>query len=175
MRRWWIVVVAATMLFATGCAGRVGVKQVRREVLVKAGLDPDKVDRAVLDMAGEFAGLEPLAFEDKRALVVLVPVRSETGAAVDVDMVTLKLRDILNEYAGSSAIFAASDRAQPGREQAVAPGALQVRRADFLLRGVLTGGQSQGSLGISFELLDALSSDVIWEGAYEVGAGEESP
>lgn len=162
----------ATMVFAGGCAGRVGVEQVRREVLLKAGLDPGKVDRAALDMADEFAGLEPLALEDQRALVVLIPIRSETGRTVDVDMVTLKLRDLLNEYAGSSAIFAASDRAQPGQAQAVAPGASQVRRANFFLFGVLTGGDDRGRLGISFELVDALSTDLIWEGAYEVGEGE---
>jgi len=117
--------------------------------------------------------------------VVLDPVVNETRFAINKDIFLTRIRTELNKHAGGKVIFLARDRmATLEREQQLKqsgqvtsssdPRVVEFKGADFFLTGKLQGMTTKSAKGVSdyilysFQLIDARTSDIIWEDSAEV-------
>jgi PBP1b-binding outer membrane lipoprotein LpoB len=117
--------------------------------------------------------------------VVLDPVINETRFAINKDIFLTRIRVELNKHAGGKVIFLARERmATLEREQQLKqsgqvtsssdPNVVEFKGADFFLTGKLQGMTTKSNKGVSdyilysFQLIDARTSDIIWEDSAEV-------
>ncbi|HWW02965.1 MAG TPA: hypothetical protein VNZ64_24910 [Candidatus Acidoferrum sp.] len=117
--------------------------------------------------------------------VVLDPVINETRFPINKDIFLTRIRAELNTKARGKVIFLARERMatlererqmkQSGQVTASAdPNVLEFKGADFFLTGKLSGLTTRTSAGTSdyilytFQLVDARTSDIIWEDSAEI-------
>jgi hypothetical protein len=117
--------------------------------------------------------------------VVLLPVENNTRFTINKDIFLTRIRGQLNEKAGGKVRFLARDRLtaleqertlkQTGQVTASSdPNVQEFKGADFFLTGKLDGMTTRTSAGTSdyvlysFQLIDARSSDIIFEGQHEI-------
>src|SRR4051812_3219179 len=117
--------------------------------------------------------------------VVLLPVENNTRFAINKDIFLTRIRGQLNERASGKVIFLARDRLaaleqertlkQTGQVTATSdPHVQEFKGADFFLTGKLEGMTTRTSAGTSdyvlysFQLIDARTSDIIFEGQHEI-------
>jgi PBP1b-binding outer membrane lipoprotein LpoB len=117
--------------------------------------------------------------------VVLDPVVNETRFTLNKDIFLTRIRTALNRNARGKVVFLARDRMQTlEREQQLKqsgavtsssdPNAVEFKGADFFLTGKLQGMTTRTSKGVSdyvlysFQLIDARTSDILWEDSAEV-------
>ena len=117
--------------------------------------------------------------------VVLDPVMNETRFPINKDIFLTRIRAELNSKARGKVIFLARDRmATLERERQMKksgqvtssadPTVVEFKGADFFLTGKLSGLSTRTSAGTSdyilytFQLVDARSSDIIWEDSAEI-------
>jgi len=117
--------------------------------------------------------------------VVLDPVVNETRFAINKDIFLSRIRAELNTKARGKVIFLARDRMatlererqmkQSGQVTASAdPNVVEFKGADFFLTGKLSGLTTRTAAGTSdyilytFQLIDARTSDIIWEDSAEI-------
>ena len=117
--------------------------------------------------------------------VVLDPVMNETRFPINKDIFLTRIRAELNSKARGKVIFLARDRMatlererqmkQSGQVTSSAdPNVVEFKGADFFLTGKLSGLSTRTSAGTSdyilytFQLVDARSSDIIWEDSAEI-------
>jgi penicillin-binding protein activator len=117
--------------------------------------------------------------------IVIDPVKNETRFPINKDLFTDRIRIQLNSKATGRVLFLARDRMQAlERERALKqsgqvtasadPNVVEFRGADFFLTGKLQGLTTRTSQGTSdyvlysFQLIDARTSDIIWEDSAEV-------
>jgi PBP1b-binding outer membrane lipoprotein LpoB len=186
---------AASLLLAAGCAstgvrnpsgtgvtvlkpeesGFVGGTGVESQDLVQV---TDKMARSILDtpQIRNAAGTPR---------VVLDPVVNETRFTLNKDIFLTRIRTSLNRNARGKVIFLARERMQTlEREQQLKqsgavtsssdPNVVEFKGADFFLTGKLQGMTTRTSKGVSdyvlysFQLIDARTSDILWEDSAEV-------
>lgn len=117
--------------------------------------------------------------------VVLDPVINETRFAINKDIFLTRIRTELNKNARGKVIFLARERMQTlEREQQLKqsgavtsssdPNVVEFKGADFFLTGKLQGISTRNNKGVSdyilysFQLIDARTSDILWEDSAEV-------
>ena len=117
--------------------------------------------------------------------IVLDPVKNETRFPINKDIFLTRIRAQLNEKAAGKVIFLARDRMAAleherdlktsGQVTANAdPHVVEFKGADFFLTGSLQGLTTRTSAGTSdyilyaFQLIDARTSDIIWESSAEI-------
>lgn len=117
--------------------------------------------------------------------VVLDPVINETRFPINKDIFLTRIRVELNTKARGKVIFLARERMatlererqmkQSGQVTASAdPNVVEFKGADFFLTGKLSGLTTKTSAGTSdyilytFQLIDARTSDIIWEDSAEM-------
>jgi hypothetical protein len=117
--------------------------------------------------------------------IVLDPVKNDTRFAIDKDIFLTKIRTQLNEKANGKVRFLARDRIttleqeralkQAGQVTSSSdPNVVEFKGADYFLTGQLKGLTTKTKAGTSdyvlytFQLIDARTSDVIWESSADV-------
>ena len=117
--------------------------------------------------------------------IVLDPVENATRFPINKDIFLSRIRAELNSKARGKVIFLARERMatleherqlkQSGQVTASAdPNVVEFKGADFFLTGKLSGLTTRTSAGTSdyilyaFQLVDARSSDIIWEDSAEI-------
>jgi PBP1b-binding outer membrane lipoprotein LpoB len=156
-------------------AGFVGGTGVESQDLVQV---TDKMARSILDTP-------QIKNANGTPRVVLDPVLNETRFAINKDIFLTRIRTSLNRNARGRVLFLARERMQTlEREQQLKqsgaltsssdPNVVEFKGADFFLTGKLQGMTTRTSKGVSdyvlysFQLIDARTSDILWEDSAEV-------
>ena len=138
----------------------------------------DKMTRSIL-------GIPQIANAQGVPRVVLDPVENATRFPINKDIFLDRIRADLNSKAHGKVIFLARERmAALERERAMKqagqvtsssdPNVVEFKGADFFLTGKLSGLSTRTSAGTSdyvlytFQLIDARTSDIIWEDSAEI-------
>ncbi len=114
--------------------------------------------------------------------IALLPVKNSTRFLINQDIFTKKIRIQLNENAQGKVRFLARDRIedvmqerQRKRDNLVGAGKeADMMGVDYYLTGELmgiskaAGGDRSDYISMSFQLIDAETSEIIWENEYEV-------
>jgi PBP1b-binding outer membrane lipoprotein LpoB len=116
---------------------------------------------------------------------VIDPVINETRFPIPTDIFLTRIRTELNTKAAGQVIFLARERmATLQREQQLKqqgavtassdPNVVEFKGADYFLTGKLQGMSTRTTAGVSdyilysFQLIDARTSDIVWEDVAEI-------
>ena len=136
-------------------------------------------------MARGIVGIPAIAGAKTPPRVVLEPVKNETRFPINKDIFLTRIRTQLNSKATGKVIFLARENmAALERERALKqsgqvtassdPNVVEFKGADYFLTGSLQGLTTKAAAGTSdyvlysFRLIDARTSDIIWEDAAEI-------
>jgi PBP1b-binding outer membrane lipoprotein LpoB len=187
--------IALAALFLAGCAS-TGVKNPRgvqvtemrpdeRGFVGGTGVESTDIVAVTDKIAREILSVPQIASAQGTPRVVLDPVQNNTRFAINKEIFLTRIRTQLNQHARGKVLFLARDRMaalererqmkQSGQVTATSdPNVQEFRGADFFLTGELQGTSTRSSQGISdyvlyaFQLVDARTSDIIYEGSYEI-------
>ena len=189
------VSVAASVLLAAGCASTgvrnpngAGVTVVRPDetgFVGGTGVESQDLVQVTDKMARSILDTPQIRNANGTPRVVLDPVVNETRFAINKDIFLTRIRTSLNKNARGKVVFLARDRMQTlEREQQLKqngsvtsssdPNVVEFKGADFFLTGKLQGMTTRTSKGVSdyvlysFQLIDARTSDILWEDSAEV-------
>lgn len=141
---------------------------------------------AVTDkMARSILSIPQIANAQGTPRVVLDPVKNETRFPINKDIFLTRIRVQLNSKAQGKVLFLARDRMtalekerslkQSGQVTSSSdPNVVEFKGADFFLTGSLQGITTRTSAGTSdyilysFQLIDARTSDIVWEDSAEI-------
>ncbi len=141
---------------------------------------------AVTDkMARSILGIPQIANAQGTPRIVLDPVMNETRFPINKDMFLTRIRAQLNSKAAGKALFLARDRMgalekerdlkKSGQVTSSSdPNVVEFKGADYVLTGNLQGLTTKTASGTSdyilytFQLIDARTSDIIWEDSSEM-------
>lgn len=141
---------------------------------------------AVTDkMARSILAIPEIARATTTPRVVLEPVKNETRFALNKDIFLNRIRIELNRKAAGKVRFLARENMdalererqlkQDGLVTASAdPNVVEFRGADYFLTGKLQGMSTRTTAGVSdyilysFQLIDARTSEIVWEDASEI-------
>jgi PBP1b-binding outer membrane lipoprotein LpoB len=185
----------ALAAFATGCASSgvrnpsgVPVTEMRpdeRGFVAGTGIESQDLVMVTDKMARSILGIPQIANAQGTPRIVLDPVRNETRFPINKDIFLTRIRVQLNSKAQGKAVFLARDRMaalekertlkQSGQVTSSSdPNVVEFRGADFFLTGSLQGIPTRTTAGTSdyvlysFQLIDARTSDIIWEDYAEI-------
>ncbi len=152
-----------------------------------AGTGVESQDLVVVTdkMARSILGIPEIAHAQGVPRIVLEPVVNETRFPINKTLFLDRIRGQLNMKAAGKVRFLARDRmATLERERELKqagqvtsssdPNVVEFRGADFFLTGKLGGLSTRTSRGTSdyilysFQLIDARTSDIVWEGQEEI-------
>lgn len=152
-----------------------------------AGTGVESQDLVVVTdkMARSILSIPQIANAQGTPRIVLDPVKNETRFPINKDIFLTRIRVQLNSKAQGKVLFLARDRMQAlekeralkqsGQVTASAdPNVVEFRGADFFLTGTLQGMSTRTSAGTSdyilysFQLIDARTSDIVWEDSAEI-------
>lgn len=136
-------------------------------------------------MARSILAIPEIAQAATTPRVVLEPVNNETRFAINKDIFLTRIRTQLNSKAAGKVRFlarenmAALEREQKLKQDGLVtasadPNVVEFRGADFFLTGKLQGISTRTSAGVSdyilysFQLIDARTSEIVWEDAAEI-------
>jgi PBP1b-binding outer membrane lipoprotein LpoB len=141
---------------------------------------------AVTDkMARSILGVRQIANAQGTPRIVLDPVLNETRFPINKDIFLTRIRTQLNSKAQGKVLFLARERmATLERERQLKqtgqvtsssdPNVVEFKGADFFLTGKLQGMTTKTKAGTSdyvlysFQLVDARTTDIIWEDSAEI-------
>jgi penicillin-binding protein activator len=186
---------AAAGLFLSGCASK-GVKNPsgvpvtemkadERGFVAGTGVESQDLVTVTDKMARSILGIPQIARAQTPPRVVIDPVLNETRFPINKDIFLTRIRTQLNSKAAGQVIFLARERmATLERERALKqqgavtasadPNVVEFKGADYFLTGKLQGMSTRTSAGVSdyilysFQLIDARTSDIIWEDVAEI-------
>lgn len=187
---------AASVAFFSGCATSRGVqnpsgvpvtemKADERGFVAGTGVESQDLVAVTDKMARGILSAPQIVSAQATPRIVIDPVKNETRFPINKDLFTDRIRIQLNAKATGRVVFLARDRMQAlERERALKqsgqvtasadPNVVEFRGADFFLTGKLQGLTTKTSQGTSdyvlysFQLIDARTSDIIWEESAEV-------
>lgn len=184
---------AAALL--SGCANQgvqnpsgVPVTEMRpdeRGFVAGTGMESQDLVAVTDKMARSILSIPQITNAQGTPRIVLDPVVNETRFPINKDIFLTRIRTQLNSKAMGRVLFLARDRmAALEREQQLKqsgavtsssdPHVVEFKGADFFLTGKLQGLSTRTSQGVSdyilysFQLIDARTSDIIWEDSAEV-------
>src|SRR5450759_278505 len=149
------------------------------------GMESQDLVRLTDNMARSILGIPQIANAQGQPRIVLDPVKNETRFAINKDMFLTRVRVQLNSKAAGKVIFLARENMaalererqlkQSGQVTASSdPNVVEFKGADYFLTGSLQGLTTRTSAGTSdyilysFRLIDARTSDIIWEDSAEI-------
>lgn len=161
------------------------MKADERGFVAGTGVESQDLVRVADKMARGILGVPQVARAQGTPRVVLDPVVNETRFPISKDIFLTRIRAQLNSQAAGKVIFLARDRmATLERERDLKrsgqvtsgsdPNVNEFKGADFFLTGKLSSLTTRSSKGVSdyvlysFQLLDARTSDIIWEDFVEI-------
>lgn len=186
---------AAGAAFFAGCASSgvknpsgVPVTQMNadeRGFVAGTGVESQDLVSVTDKMARSILGIPEIARAQTPPRIALDPVINETRFPINKDIFNDRIRIQLNTKAAGRVRFLARDRMktlererelkQSGQVTASAdPNVTEFRGADYFLTGKLSGMSTRTSAGTSdyvlysFQLIDARTSEVVWEDAAEI-------
>jgi PBP1b-binding outer membrane lipoprotein LpoB len=156
-----------------------------RGFVAGTGVESQDLVRVADKMARGIVGIPQVVRAQGTPRVVLDPVVNETRFPINKDIFLTRIRAQLNSQAAGKVIFLARDRmATLERERDLKrsgqlttgsdPNVVEFKGADFFLTGKLSSLTTRSSKGVSdyilytFQLIDARTSDIIWEGFEEI-------
>jgi len=194
LRSWSVstaAIAAASLLL--GCAGVhnpsghgvVEMKPDERGFVAGTGVESQDLVRVADKMARGILAVPQITRTQGTPRIVLDPVVNETRFPINKDIFLTRIRTQLNAQAAGKVLFLARDRmAALEREKQLKqsgqvtsssdPNVVEFKGADFFLTGKLEGMTTRTSKGTSdyvlysFQLIDARTSDIIWEGSDEI-------
>jgi PBP1b-binding outer membrane lipoprotein LpoB len=188
-----LVLLAAGVI--SGCASSgvqnpsgVGVTEMRpdeRGFVAGTGVESQDMVAVTDKMARGILGVPQIANAQGVPRIVLDPVKNETRFPINKDIFLTRIRTQLNSKATGKVLFLARERMdalerernlkQSGQVTASAdPNVVEFKGADFFLTGSLQGMSTRTGAGTSdyilyaFQLIDARTSDIIWEDSAEI-------
>lgn len=186
---------AAGAAFFAGCASSgvknpsgVPVTQMNadeRGFVAGTGVESQDLVAVTDKMARSILAIPEIAHAQNTPRIALDPVINETRFPINKDIFNDRIRIQLNTKAAGKVRFLARDRMktlererelkQSGQVTASAdPNVTEFRGADYFLTGKLSGMTTRTSAGTSdyvlysFQLIDARTSEVVWEDAAEI-------
>ncbi|HEX2854412.1 MAG TPA: CsgG/HfaB family protein [Opitutaceae bacterium] len=187
---------AVSATFFGGCATSGGVKNPsgvpvtemkpdERGFVAGTGMESQDLVAVTDKMARSILGIPQITSAQATPRIVIDPVKNETRFPINKDLFTDRIRIQLNSKATGRVTFLARDRMQAlERERALKqsgqvtasadPNVVEFRGADYFLTGKLQGLTTKTSQGTSdyvlysFQLIDARTSDIVWEDSAEV-------
>lgn len=190
----WLALAAGSLLLA-GCASSgvrnpsgVPVTEMRpdeRGFVAGTGVESQDIVTVTDQIARQILTTPEIANAQGVPRVVLLPVENNTRFTINKDLFLTRIRGQLNQHANGKVRFLARDRIaaleqertmkQTGQVTASSDPKLQeFKGADFFLTGKLEGLTTRTSAGTSdyilysFQLIDARTSDIIFEGQHEI-------
>src|SRR5882757_9004457 len=190
-----IVAAIATVGLMAGCASSgvknpsgANVTEMRpdeRGFVAGTGVESQDLVAVTDKMARSILGIPQVANAQGQPRIVLDPIKNDTRFPINKDIFLTRIRTQLNSKAAGKVIFLARDRMdalqkerqlkQSGQVTANAdPNVVEFKGADFFLTGTLQGMTTRTSSGTSdyvlyaFQLIDARTSDIIWEDSAEI-------
>jgi penicillin-binding protein activator len=186
---------AITALLLAGCAS-TGVKNPRgvpvtemrpdeRGFVAGTGTESGDIVTVTELIAREILGVPEIANAQGTPRVVLEPVENNTRFAINKDMFLDRIQGLLNRNArGKVRFLARSNMAALEKERQLKqsgqltstsdPNVQEFKGADFFLTGKLNSHTTRTSAGVSdymmysFRLIDARTSDIVYENFHEV-------
>jgi PBP1b-binding outer membrane lipoprotein LpoB len=186
---------AASGLFLSGCASQgvqnpsgvpvVEMKADERGFVAGTGVESQDLVAVTDKMARSILGIPQIARAQTAPRVVIDPVINETRFTINKDIFLTRIRTQLNSKAAGQVIFLARERmATLQREQQLKqqgavtassdPNVVEFKGADYFLTGKLQGMSTRTTAGVSdyilysFQLIDARTSDIVWEDVAEI-------
>lgn len=188
--------ILATAGVLVGCASSSGVKNPsgvpvtnmrpdEQGFVAGTGVESQDLVAVTDKMAHSVLSTPQIANAQGTPRIVLEPVINETRFPINKDIFLTRIRAELNTKARGKVIFLAREHMaaleherqlkQSGQVTASAdPNVVEFKGADFFLTGKLSGLSTRTSAGTSdyilytFQLIDARSSDIIWEDSSEI-------
>jgi PBP1b-binding outer membrane lipoprotein LpoB len=185
----------ATGLFLSGCASQ-GVKNPsgvpvtemkadERGFVAGTGVESQDLVSVTDKMARSILSIPQIARAESAPRVVIDPVINETRFPINKDIFLTRIRTQLNSKAAGQVIFLARERmATLQRENELKkqgavtassdPNVVEFKGADYFLTGKLQGMSTRTTAGVSdyilysFQLIDARTSDIVWEDVAEI-------
>jgi len=156
-----------------------------RGFVAGTGVESQDLVRVADKMARGIVGIPQVLRAQGTPRVVLDPVVNETRFPINKDIFLTRIRAQLNSQAAGKVVFLARDRmATLERERDLKrsgqvttgsdPNTVEFKGADFFLTGKLSSLTTRSSKGVSdyilytFQLIDARTSDIIWESFEEI-------
>jgi PBP1b-binding outer membrane lipoprotein LpoB len=185
----------ASLAFYAGCANQgvsnpsgVPVTEMRPDeqgFVAGTGVESQDLVAITDKMARSILNIPQITNAHGTPRIVIDPVTNETRFAVNKDIFLTRIRTQLNSKASGRVIFLARDHmAALEREKQLKesgavtsssdPKAVEFKGADFFLTGKLQGISTRTSQGVSdyilysFQLIDARTSDIVWEDSAEM-------
>jgi penicillin-binding protein activator len=189
------LLIAATAGLLTGCASSgvknpsgVPVTEMRadeRGFVAGTGIESQDLVAVANQMARSILTIPQIAAAQGTPRIVLLPVNNETRFPINKDIFLTRIRAQLNSQARGRVSFLAREQlAALEREREMKqsgqvtstrdPNINEFRGADFFLTGKLSSLTTRTSRGTSdyvlytFQLIDAATSDIIWEDMAEI-------
>jgi len=175
---------------ATGVQNPSGIKVTQmnadeRGFVAGTGIESQDLVAVTDKMARSIVLVPEIANAQGTPRVVLEPVRSETRFTINKDIFLTRIQSELNSKARGKVRFLARDRMKAlERERDLKqsglvtsssdPNVVEFKGADFYLTGKLQGITSRTTRGTSdyilyvFQLIDARTSDIVWEDSAEI-------
>jgi hypothetical protein len=156
-----------------------------RGFVAGTGVESQDIVRVTDKMFRSILALPQIANAQGVPRIALDPVVNETRFPINKDIFLDRIRVELNSKAQGKVLFLARDRMaaleherqlkQSGQvTSSTDPNAVEFKGADFFLTGKLMGSTTRTSAGTSdyilydFQLIDARSSDIVWEDSAEI-------
>src|SRR3954453_22411428 len=156
-----------------------------RGFVAGTGIESQDIVAVTDKMARGILGIPQIANAQGTPRIVLDPVKNETRFPINKEIFLTRIRAQLNEKSNHKVMFLARDRMttleherdlkQSGQVTASAdPRVVEFKGADYFLTGSLQGMTTKTSSGTSdyilyaFQLIDARTSDIIWEDSAEI-------
>jgi len=179
-----------SLLAATGCSSSgvknpsgVPVTEMRadeRGFVAGTGVESQDIAAVTDKMARSILEIPQIANASSPPMVVLDPVNNNTRFAFNKDIFLTRLRVLLNSKTRGKVSFLARDRMatlererelkQTGQVTASSdPNVVEFKGANFFLTGTLEGHTTTTGQGVSdyilytFQLIDARTSQIVWE------------
>jgi PBP1b-binding outer membrane lipoprotein LpoB len=188
---------AAAGLFLSGCSSPdkgvnnpsgvpvVEMNADERGFVAGTGVESQDLVAVTDKMARSILGIPQIARAQTPPRVVIEPVINDTRFQINKDIFLTRIRTQLNSKAAGQVIFLARERmAALQKEQQLKqqgavtassdPNVVEFKGADFFLTGKLQGMSTRTSAGVSdyilysFQLIDARTSDIVWEDVAEI-------
>ena len=157
----------------------------QRGFVASTGVESQDLVAVTDKMARSILGVSQIANAQGTPRIILDPVMNETRFPINKNIFLSRIRSQLNSRAAGRVIFLARERIatleherelkDSGQVTASAnPAATEFKGADFVLTGKLQGLTTRTSAGTSdyilytFQLIDARTSDIVWEDSAEI-------
>jgi hypothetical protein len=190
-----LIALAGSVALLAGCASNgvknpsgVGVTQMRgdeRGFVAGTGVESQDLVTVADKMARSILNIPEISRAQTPPRIVVLPVVNETRFPIAKDIFVDKIRIELNRNASGRVRFLARDT-MPTLEQERAakragavtatadPNAQEFKGADYFLKGKLQGMSTRTGAGTSdyvlysFQLVDARTSEIVWEDASDI-------